>query len=227
MVSCSGISSGSAQNTAPPPPPPTGAVIPSSFFGMIVNKLSSYLLQLPYGQWRGWDSGEAQWPQTERCEAQSGQPSDPCFTWTNLDTELANIHASGMKDVLLTVSRSPQWAVNLASDPTGQNGTDCNFYQPNPSSPEEAPDSVWLRSISMRTEAEPTRSGRTGLPLLPPTSTTRCPVRPKLLANGNPPHLRGHRIQRAHAVQQGLGGSVRSGASSLGQCDDWRQSHFA
>lgn len=139
LAGCSGLSSGAGKNTDPPPSAPTGTVIPSSFFGMIVNKLSSYPLQLPYGQWRGWDSGGAQWPQSETCEAQSGQPSDPCFTWKNLDIELADIHAAGMNDVLFTVSRSPLWAVDLASDPTGQKGTDCNYYKPDSNSAEDAP----------------------------------------------------------------------------------------
>lgn len=139
LAGCSGLSSAATNNSTPPPPPPNGSAIPSSYFGIIVHHLPSYPLQVPYGQWRGWDAGGAQWPQNERCEAQSGSPSDPCFSWANLDTELAEIHTAGINEVLYTLSRSPQWAVNLDSDPTGQKGTDCNYYLAPGNSPEIAP----------------------------------------------------------------------------------------
>jgi hypothetical protein len=136
-LGCSGLSAAN-KNNAPSGSPPAGAGIPSAYFGIVVNQMASYPLQLPYGQWRGWDGGGAQWPEIEICEAQSGLPSDSCFNWKNLDEELAAVHATGVQDVLFTASRSPQWAVNLGSEVTGSNGTDCNYYKPGFISPEAA-----------------------------------------------------------------------------------------
>lgn len=102
--------------------------IPDTYFGVIVHRTQDFPLQIPYGQFRGWDAGEAQWPNMETCQAASGSPSDSCFSWTHLDTELADLQQAHINDILYTLSRSPNWAVNLASDPSGQSGTDCDYY---------------------------------------------------------------------------------------------------
>jgi hypothetical protein len=104
-----------------------GTAIPASFWGLIISK-ASHPLQVPYGQFRGWDSG-AEWPNIEICEAASRNPSDPCFVWTNFDTQMAHLYAAGVNDVMYTMSRTPRWGVDLASDPTGLNGTDCDYYR--------------------------------------------------------------------------------------------------
>ena len=119
-------------------PPATSASIPANFWGLIVNK-SSYPVQVPYGEFRGWDSGGGQWPNMEVCDAASGNPNDPCFAWTNFDRQMAYLFAAGVNDVLYTMSRTPHWGVDLASDPTGLHGTDCNYYQAGSSDPTQAP----------------------------------------------------------------------------------------
>jgi hypothetical protein len=116
-----------------------GSPIPASFWGLIINK-DSYPLQVPYGEFRGWDAGGAQWPNLEICKAATGNPDDPCFDWTtNFDPQMADLFAAGVNDVFYTMSRTPQWGVDLASDPTGLNGTDCNYYQAGSSALDEAP----------------------------------------------------------------------------------------
>jgi hypothetical protein len=128
LLSCAGVSSGSQKsnnNTAPPPP---GSGIPTTYWGLIVHRLKSYPLQLPYGQFRGWDSGGGQWPDIETCLAASGDPSDPCFDWTHFDTQMAQMNQAGVNDILYTLSRTPFWAVDLKADPTGQGGTECDYY---------------------------------------------------------------------------------------------------
>jgi hypothetical protein len=125
LLSCAGISSATQKTN---PPPPAGSGIPTTYWGLIVHRLKSYPLQFPYGQFRGWDSGGGQWPDIETCVAASGNPSDACFDWTHFDTQMAQLHQAGVKDVLYTLSRTPQWAVDLTSDPTGQSGTECDYY---------------------------------------------------------------------------------------------------
>lgn len=113
--------------------------IPASFWGLIINP-GSYPLQVPYGQFRGWDAGSAQWPDLETCKAASGNPDDSCFDWTSsFDPQMAELFAAGVNDVLYTVSRTPPWGVDLANDPTGLNGEDCNYYEAASSSPGRAP----------------------------------------------------------------------------------------
>ena len=126
LLSCSGISSAAQKTTAPAPPPESG--IPTTYWGLIVHRLTSYPLQFPYGQFRGWDSGGGQWPDIETCRAASGDPADPCFDWAHFDTQMTQLNQAGVNDILYTLSRTPLWAVDLTSDPTGQNGTECDYY---------------------------------------------------------------------------------------------------
>jgi len=103
--------------------------IPQNYWGLIIHSLNSFPLQVQYGQARGWDWAGGQWPDIETCSAQSNLPDDPCFTWTHLDMALSDLHQAGVNDILYTLSRTPLWAVDLTSDPTGLGGTDCNYYQ--------------------------------------------------------------------------------------------------
>ena len=114
--------------------------IPASFWGLIINHSLADTLQVPYGEYRGWDAGGAQWPSVEICKAASANPDDPCFDWTtNFDIQMADLFAAGVNDVMYTMSRTPQWGVDLASDPTGLDGTDCNYYQAGSSELANAP----------------------------------------------------------------------------------------
>ena len=123
LLGCGGV--GGKMKSAPPP----GAnAIPANFWGVHVNKASSFPLQVPYGEFRFWDTTGAQWPDIEICAASSAQPTDPCFVWDTFDVYLNNLHNAGVTDVMYTLSRTPTWSVNLTSDPTGLDGTDCDYY---------------------------------------------------------------------------------------------------
>ena len=103
--------------------PPAGTPIPATFWGIHVNQYSSYPLQIPYGQFRSWDAGRSQWPQVETCQAASGSPSDPCFSWSGLDTQQADLKNANINDIFYTLSRTPAWGSQNASD------THCNYYR--------------------------------------------------------------------------------------------------
>jgi hypothetical protein len=124
---CSGLGSPSQKGTTTTIP--TAAAIPGSNWGLVVHALYNFPIQVPYGQARGWDWAGGQWPDLETCSAQSNSPDDPCFNWTKLDTALTALHQAGVNDILYTLSRTPGWAVNLTTDPTGLAGTACNYYQ--------------------------------------------------------------------------------------------------
>jgi len=107
---------------------PGGAGIPCTYWGLQVKELTSYPVQVPYGQFRSWDSANANWPDIEWCQAASGNPSDPCFNpsgsnlgWTNLDAELSDLKNQGRSDVFYTLSRTPAWGSQMPNDTT------CNY----------------------------------------------------------------------------------------------------
>jgi hypothetical protein len=102
--------------------------IPTTFWGMHVNRAEHFPLALPFGAFRGWDGSGAQWPEIETCAAKSGDPADPCFHWTSLDAELAAVKASGVDDVMYTLSRTPAWATTAAE----QADESCNYYRLGP-----------------------------------------------------------------------------------------------
>ena len=116
--------------------------IPSTFFGMHVNdprisnggNETSYPLQVTYGQFRNWDVWHVSWPDIETCEANSGNPDDTCFgsggnaaNFKPLQYELQQLNSAGVGNVMLTLSRTPAWAV------TTQQAADssCNYYNSN------------------------------------------------------------------------------------------------
>jgi len=130
MQSSNGGGSSAPQTVSFTPCVPGGTGIPCSFWGLQVNQLASYPVQIPYGQFRSWDSARANWPIIEWCQAASGSPSDPCFNqngsnqgWTNLDAELADLKQQGRTDVFYTLSRTPAWASQNPND------TNCNYYR--------------------------------------------------------------------------------------------------
>ena len=103
---------------------PGGPGIPCTYWGMHVNELTSYPLQVPYGQFRGWDSAGANWPQiAQNCQPSSG-PTDPCFEWSNLDSELAKVKQGNVNDVFYALSRTPPWAVTTPE----QNNPNCAYF---------------------------------------------------------------------------------------------------
>jgi hypothetical protein len=128
LTSCGG---GSSQNAgvfgggaigfnSPCVPAGTGT-IPCTFWGFQVRLLSDYPLQLPYGEFRGWDSGAANWPDIDGTCTPTSPPTDPCFDFTNLDTETANLKQAGLNDIMYTLSRTPKWASQNPNDST------CNY----------------------------------------------------------------------------------------------------
>ena len=131
-LALSGCGGGNTQSQSTPPPPTVPAVpftacvaggtgIPCTYWGIQVRLLTSYPVQVPYGQFRSWDSADANWPDIEGCQAASGNPADPCFTWTNLDGELSSLQQQGRTDIFYTLSRTPAWASQMPND------TSCNY----------------------------------------------------------------------------------------------------
>lgn len=95
---------------------------------------TSYPLQVTYGQFRNWDVWHVSWPDIETCEANSGNPDDTCFgsggnaaNFKPLQYELQQLNSAGVGNVMLTLSRTPAWAV------TTQQAADssCNYYNSN------------------------------------------------------------------------------------------------
>jgi len=93
--------------------------IPRSFWGLHVNDVAKFPLRVPYGEWRGWDSG-AQWQKMSKCPGASSQcqtnPSRSTVDWTRLDAFLANLKQAGVDDVLYALNRTPQWATPHPDD---------------------------------------------------------------------------------------------------------------
>jgi hypothetical protein len=118
--------------------------IPSTFFGIHVNdpritqSETSYPVQVTYGNFRNWDVYQISWPDIELCEAGSGSPSDKCFhqqqnqnlpsNFAPLTTELQDLKTAGVENVMLTLSRTPAWAVQNTNQQTDKN---CNYYDSN------------------------------------------------------------------------------------------------
>jgi hypothetical protein len=69
-----------------------------------------------YGMQRLWDSPPLQWPSIETAAN--------AFTFTSLDTMLAQDYTNGVTEVLYTLARTPPW---ITSDPTD---TNCNYQLP-------------------------------------------------------------------------------------------------
>jgi hypothetical protein len=101
--------------------------IPCTFWGFQVKSLSDYPLQLPYGEFRGWDSGSANWPDIDGTCTPTSPPTDPCFNFANLDTETADLKKAGVNDIMYTLSRTPEWASQNPTDST------CNYSALGPS----------------------------------------------------------------------------------------------
>src|SRR5579871_1098993 len=73
--------------------------IPASFFGMHISRSADFIPDIstrtPFGMFRVWDAENAQWPDVETCEADSGSPSDHCFNWAGVDGVLSRAKDAG------------------------------------------------------------------------------------------------------------------------------------
>jgi hypothetical protein len=93
-----------------------------SSFGLHVNHITNFPLKVSYGNFRNWDLNVSLWQGLSSCVGHTkaecqANPNLVTYTWTNLDQNLANVYAAGIKDgVLYTLSRTPLWA---SSNPTG------------------------------------------------------------------------------------------------------------
>ncbi len=98
--------------------------IPKTFWGIHTNQTSSFPIGVPYGAWRGWDSG-AQWQKMSTCPVSPAQcqsnPSRSAIDWSRLDTYMAKLKQDGVDDVLYTLNRTPRWATPQPDD------TNCNY----------------------------------------------------------------------------------------------------
>jgi hypothetical protein len=93
--------------------------IPKTFWGIHTNQPTSFPVRVPYGQWRGWDTG-AQWQNMSKCPASpskcQGNPSLSTFDWGRFDTFLAAVKQDGVDDVYYTLNRTPVWATPHPQD---------------------------------------------------------------------------------------------------------------
>jgi hypothetical protein len=98
--------------------------IPKSYWGIHTNQPTSFPVQVPYGQWRGWDTG-AQWQNMSKCPGSSSKcqsnPSQSTVEWGRFDTYMADLKQAGVDDVFYTLNRTPQWATPQPND------TNCNY----------------------------------------------------------------------------------------------------
>lgn len=99
--------------------------IPKSYWGLHTNQPTSFPLQVPFGQWRGWDTG-AQWQTMSKCPAGQAQqcqkdPSRGTVDWVRFDTYMAALKEAGVDDVFYTLNRTPFWASPQPDDPN------CNY----------------------------------------------------------------------------------------------------
>jgi hypothetical protein len=94
--------------------------IPKSFWGLHTNQPTSFPVRVPYGEWRGWDTG-AQWQNMSKCPVSPAQcqadPSRSTMDWSRFDTFLANVKQDRVDDVLYTLNRTPRWATPQPNDP--------------------------------------------------------------------------------------------------------------
>jgi hypothetical protein len=103
------------------------AGIQASFFGIGMNsQTSAWPPSSPAGAsaakaLRLWDSG-VHWSQIETCDAsksqghQAGDPNNPCYDWSHLDTWISRAEAAGM-DVIYTLGATPDWAADQSVPP--------------------------------------------------------------------------------------------------------------
>lgn len=110
-----------AQNTP-------STTVPSTYFGMTFNKGADAASPLPEpvtaGMLRIWDSGVG-WPNIETANG--------TYNWTPLETLLKNAYDDGITTAIYTMSRTPQWALDLVNNCTSNPNqpacdTTCNYY---------------------------------------------------------------------------------------------------
>lgn len=98
-----------ANNEVPPSIP-----VPSTFFGMHrhVRRHPEPWIAVPFGSFRMWDSGTP-WSELN--------PSKDKYDWHQVDQWFSELSQHGVKDVLYTFGRSPQWAA------TRPNNSACGY----------------------------------------------------------------------------------------------------
>jgi hypothetical protein len=107
VVTCFAISQDSGSTTVSLNPPPEP--IPASYFGIHLHRPSSETWpQLPFSEWRLWDSKNAIWYNLE--------PSKGQWDFSQLDqsVKIAEQHKIGL---LLTLGQTPPWASSRPNDP--------------------------------------------------------------------------------------------------------------
>jgi hypothetical protein len=84
--------------------------IPQTFWGIHTHFPASFPIQVPFGQWRAWDSGAGvQWQIMSTCPAPhtdaqcQANPSLSALDWTMIDTYLAELKKAGINNVFYTL----------------------------------------------------------------------------------------------------------------------------
>mgnify|MGYP001239273289 CR=1 FL=1 len=77
----------------------------------------------------------SRWPDIETCEAKTPDPTGPCFqnsqnqsTFIPLTNNLVSLNSAGISNVMITLSRTPEWAVATLAQQTDQH---CNYWNSN------------------------------------------------------------------------------------------------
>jgi hypothetical protein len=91
-------------------PPSQGVLGTSPMFGFTETSTNNNIPSVSYGMQRFWDSPPLQWP--------SLNPSAGSFTFTNLDTALANDYSNGITEGMYTLARTPPWITSQPGDST-------------------------------------------------------------------------------------------------------------
>lgn len=102
----------------------TNNPIAPQFFGMGINNVPvapwPTTVGVPFGAWRTLGL-QLKWSDIETCDGGS-DPTNPCYSWSNLDAAVAEAQTSG-QDILYTVYATPQWASSNPTDTNCSRGT--------------------------------------------------------------------------------------------------------
>lgn len=119
LAGCGGGSSAPASSAPATQAAPSANAIPATLVGMQVEGVEVEAWpSAPFGSLRLWDNGTA-WSQIE---TEKG-----VYKWDNLDGAIANATAKGMKDILMVLGTTPEWAASKKTKP---------FYPFDPKDPE-------------------------------------------------------------------------------------------
>ena len=109
LSACGGSSDPGASGGAAGTVAPTGPTIPATLVGMQVEgeEVEAWP-SAPFGALRLWDNGTA-WSQIETKKGE--------YRWDNLDGAIANASSKGMKDILMVLGTTPEWAASKKTKP--------------------------------------------------------------------------------------------------------------